>query len=186
MDCLEVWLGHKNELANHNYLMGCISCNGRRYRYSPWSLESSLTWPSFILVLKLQFRVVLLMSLACGVGKMGQLNLCNMITKDCDKKDLAIFKESGSFADFWYILNFISYLLYLNFYILYSRHITKVGSGKIFPCPFSKIGKLDFQEKKMEIFPYRFRQKIIFWRKKSLTLSCWQAISYITNCWLNI
>ena len=88
MDCLEVWLGHKNELANHNYLIGCISCNGRRYRYSPWALESSLTWPSFILVLKLQFRVVLLMSLACGVGKMGQLNLCNMIMKDCDKKRL--------------------------------------------------------------------------------------------------
>ena len=166
MDCLEVWLGHKNELANHNYLMGCISRNGRRYRYSPWALESSLTWPSFILVLKLQFRVVLLMSLACGVGKMGQLNLCNMITKDCDKKDLAIFKESGSFVDFWYILNFISYLLYLNFHILYSRHITKVGRGKIFPCPFSKIGKTRFPREKNGDFSLQVQAKNYFLQKK--------------------
>ena len=93
---------------------------------------------------------------------MGQLNLCNMITKDCDKKELVIFKESGSFVDFLYILSFISYLLYLNFYILYSRHKLKWGVGKFSPALFQKLEKLDFQEKKMEIFPYRFRQKIIF------------------------
>ena len=29
MDCLEVSLGHKNELAHLSYLIGCIRCNGK-------------------------------------------------------------------------------------------------------------------------------------------------------------
>ena len=28
MDCLEVCLGHKNELAGFSYLIRCIRCNG--------------------------------------------------------------------------------------------------------------------------------------------------------------
>ena len=82
------------------------------------------------------------------------------------KKDLVIFKESGSFVDFLYILSFICYLLYLNFYILYSRHITKVGSGKIFSCPFSKIGKTRFPREKNGDFSLQVQAKNYFLKKK--------------------
>ena len=34
MDCVEVWLGHRNELADLNYLIGCIRFNGREYHCS--------------------------------------------------------------------------------------------------------------------------------------------------------
>ena len=43
MDCLEVWLGHKIELADLSYLIGCIRCTGRGYHCSPWPLKSRLT-----------------------------------------------------------------------------------------------------------------------------------------------
>ena len=36
MDWLKVWLGHRNEIADLNYLIEYIRCNGRGYHCSTY------------------------------------------------------------------------------------------------------------------------------------------------------